>query len=140
MKATAALLLALNLLAAASAVTYTYYTDGSCKTPIPNKVQGMPNPFVMPLDQCTQSVTADGGRSPLWSKATQCTSSTTRFTAYPKNSCSLFPQFFEFNIGTCLIISNLPDGAKSMQFTCSPASAASVATFIAVGTIMHLFI
>ncbi len=45
MKATAALLLALNLLAAASAVTYTYYTDGLLQNSNTKQISGHAESF-----------------------------------------------------------------------------------------------
>ena len=140
MKSEAILLVSLSLLASSLAVTVTFYTDNACKTPAASTFQGAPNPNVAPLNKCTQSVTADAGRTALWSKPTVCTSSSSTIQVWADKDCTTtFPTTNTYNVGSCLT-TGLPPGALSMQITCSSASAVSAAVAVAISALLFLCI
>jgi hypothetical protein len=61
----------LGLLCSALAVTVTYYTDTLCESPAAATFQGRPNPLVISLNKCEQSV-SEADRTALWSRPTFC--------------------------------------------------------------------
>jgi hypothetical protein len=139
MKASAVLLISLSLLATALSVTVTYYTDADCKVQAASTFQGQPNPLVAPLNKCTPSVSGSGV-TPLWTKPTACSSTTTKYQVWSDSQCTTsFPTTFDRNVGTCLKDPKiLPPTINSMMITCSSAATASVAALVAVASVVSL--
>jgi len=150
-------LVTLSLLCSALAVTVTYYTDKRCESPANATFQGRPNPLVIPLNQCEQSVSEADDRTALWTKPTFCGFKQSR-PGSPSQSSSSTAEIYVFSDSSCANAvesytmhsvqvdicspqgSKLPPGALSMRVTCDPASVASVAIVAVVTAVVALCI
>jgi len=151
-------LVTLSLLCSALAVTITYYTEKLCESPANATFQGRPNPLVIPLNQCEQSVSEADDRTALWTKPTFCgfkgsrpgspsqsSANTAEILVFSDSSCANAVQsytMYSVQVDACLPAgySKLPPGALSMRVTCDPASVASVAIVAVVTAVVALCI
>ena len=146
-------LVTLSLLCSALAVTVTYYTDKLCESPANATFQGRPNPLVIPLNQCEQSVSEADDRTALWSRPTFCgfkqgrppqsSSTMAEIGVFSDSSCANVVQSNSYNVQVDICSpqgQKLPPGASSMRVTCDPASVASVAIVAVVTAVVALCI
>ncbi len=127
----------------AAALTVTFYGDTQCSNTLPSTFQGVPNPLVAPLDQCTIALHvctigvfcmhtncplmfAQDGPTKLYIKPTACSSTYPHpIQSYMDSNCSkvhLDPN--SYFVGAC-VTQGAPPGCGSFMIMCSRASVAA---------------
>ncbi len=132
----------------ASVVTFTYFSDSSCATPVAGStVNGAPNPLIGAVNECILAYDVSGTQ--FWMKWTDCSSATASRTLYSDSSCATLlspqPAGNPYPVGTCLT-TNLPPGVAASRITCrtfffpksSAASAVPAGLFFAVAALVTL--
>lgn len=116
----------------AAGITIQYFTDNACANAAPTVLNTVPNPLVLPINQCVK--TFEGNSGIVYSKAMSCTSSgTATANAFTDIACTT-PHSTPVSIvavGVCLN-APLPPNALSLRVTCSTASQVSAAFFSVV--------
>jgi hypothetical protein len=129
-------------------LTWTWYSDNSCATPVSGSTfNGAANPLIVPSNYCF--LVFDDGTTRHYQKATEC-SSTTELLLYADASCGTprNPQPFTnpTPVGVCINTNFLPPSVGSYKISCrsfffpksSAASAVPVAFFAAFAALISL--
>jgi hypothetical protein len=118
MKFTTYVAIAATLVAVASAVTLTQYSDAACKTVVAT-TDAAPNPFVAKLTECTKY-------GPLYIKMAACASGKYAGALYSDDKCATPSEALVGDIDKCVA-----GGGGSSMITCASSSSVTMA-FLAV--------